>query len=976
MNTLSRRGFFLQLLIVFSIPLLYAPQASSQSCDSVRAVFSAAPGCLDVEVANRNGQKKEIRTITLSLASSGLEWVDRLRVPDPWTARLVTPSVLEIDASSKPLRAGEKVTLTTLCLNMLCQQPSNVELQWEVQHVGGGNCNGTEIIACTPLIRLDSISGRPSGSYCYDFRLWNRNSIAFPLSGLQVQVLTQAVTIVGTAPSDWTVKNNNPQTVSFATTTDLIVHNDSRRGFSVCPLAFPDTLKQMRFLWKSLSDGRIITIDTISMVVVDDVRCDSVHVVSAAAQVDECCWELDLFNMHKPATGITSLELSLPDFDTRFQLGASGPWPVSATETKRIAFDGSGAPLIPGALLRGFSFCIANNSPSDSVRLEWSTYLDGSFICSEIVYLPCASLVKPRCDTLLRSRVGRSEYNIGFANIHRPPGTINGFRVSVLSGGHTIASATPPKDWRIVNSGQKTATFDTPSLAVLPGKKLDGFIIRFDPPQKRDSVLLQWCVLQDGRQGCCDTVRLPIAPAVQSCDSLRIERNGIDGCEYNLSVTNTHQPATPVQRIVLRMQSPWGGFSAGPAAPAGWKFEQNTPSAIELRSTGTGLLPGESMPEGLALTITSDGSDTLVTMEWCTEDADGTICCAAKTLACVVPQVCDSLSVRAQSDCSFDMRVTNRHTPGAPLRSFTVISRTPGASLVPLSELSSWRPILSVNADTLTYLALGPPVPSGEDTPWLRVGFTLADPGDSIFMNWVSADTAGWNCEQPGRVLSCVPAGCDSIDVLADPVSPCCFSFVVRNMAGGELDGFRLEILDQGVVYYESTVLSPAGWEFSGDSTTLNWAGLSNSIPPGQALGGFTVCFDNDGRGNDDFRFAWQTGAANNFRCSDTVRIACDRTLGIERIGSATPAVFALSQNYPNPCSDRTSVNIDVPRQEQIRIDIVDAAGRLRIRVLDAHLDAGTHAVSFDMSSLPPGAYFCRLHTASFTTARLVTVLR
>jgi hypothetical protein len=160
------------------------------------------------------------------------------------------------------------------------------------------------------------------------------------------------------------------------------------------------------------------------------------------------------------------------------------------------------------------------------------------------------------------------------------------------------------------------------------------------------------------------------------------------------------------------------------------------------------------------------------------------------------------------------------------------------------------------------------------------------------------------------------------------------------------------------------------------DSSTLSWNTVSNTLLPGLALGGFFACFDHDARENTDFRFEWSTSTANNVHCSDTVRIACDRTLGVQRIGTPTPQKFALSKNLPNPCGDITTVRLSLPRQEQVTLEIIDASGRVRMRVLETHLDAGVHAVRFDISSLPAGGYFCRLRSPGMSTSRMITVVR
>lgn len=78
------------------------------------------------------------------------------------------------------------------------------------------------------------------------------------------------------------------------------------------------------------------------------------------------------------------------------------------------------------------------------------------------------------------------------------------------------------------------------------------------------------------------------------------------------------------------------------------------------------------------------------------------------------------------------------------------------------------------------------------------------------------------------------------------------------------------------------------------------------------------------------------------------------------------PRAFALSQNHPNPCTELTAINYQLPKPSQTSLRVYDMTGRL-VRVLaDEKKKAGYYSVRWDGRSssgdeLASGVYFYRL---------------
>jgi hypothetical protein len=98
-------------------------------------------------------------------------------------------------------------------------------------------------------------------------------------------------------------------------------------------------------------------------------------------------------------------------------------------------------------------------------------------------------------------------------------------------------------------------------------------------------------------------------------------------------------------------------------------------------------------------------------------------------------------------------------------------------------------------------------------------------------------------------------------------------------------------------------------------------------------------------------------------------------------VGGATPsAAFAVSNARPNPFSEETSVEINLRRESDVEVTIVDVEGR-RVRDVTLHdVPAGIREVDLDSHDdhgrrLSAGVYFCEVTVAGATkTQKLVLV--
>ncbi len=80
---------------------------------------------------------------------------------------------------------------------------------------------------------------------------------------------------------------------------------------------------------------------------------------------------------------------------------------------------------------------------------------------------------------------------------------------------------------------------------------------------------------------------------------------------------------------------------------------------------------------------------------------------------------------------------------------------------------------------------------------------------------------------------------------------------------------------------------------------------------------------------------------------------------------SGIPNEFSLSQNYPNPFNPTTMIKFSLPERAYTDLTVFDVRGRKVKTLVNAELQAGHYAVTFDASRLSNGVYFYRIEAES-----------
>ncbi|NOY07073.1 MAG: T9SS type A sorting domain-containing protein [Chlorobi bacterium] len=90
----------------------------------------------------------------------------------------------------------------------------------------------------------------------------------------------------------------------------------------------------------------------------------------------------------------------------------------------------------------------------------------------------------------------------------------------------------------------------------------------------------------------------------------------------------------------------------------------------------------------------------------------------------------------------------------------------------------------------------------------------------------------------------------------------------------------------------------------------------------------------------------------------------------------ATPGIFALEQNFPNPFNPSTNIRFSIPRRSFVSLKIYNSLGTIVLHPVKEYRDAGTYDVFIDASTLPSGIYYYTLTDGSNTTTKTMVLMK
>ncbi len=99
-------------------------------------------------------------------------------------------------------------------------------------------------------------------------------------------------------------------------------------------------------------------------------------------------------------------------------------------------------------------------------------------------------------------------------------------------------------------------------------------------------------------------------------------------------------------------------------------------------------------------------------------------------------------------------------------------------------------------------------------------------------------------------------------------------------------------------------------------------------------------------------------------------------TVAKQNSSEPLPTEFVLQQNYPNPFNPTTLIRFGLPREAEVKLEVLNLNGQLVATLLNEHKAAGYHEVLFDAGHLPSGNYFTVLRAGEVKLVRRILLMK
>jgi YVTN family beta-propeller protein len=105
------------------------------------------------------------------------------------------------------------------------------------------------------------------------------------------------------------------------------------------------------------------------------------------------------------------------------------------------------------------------------------------------------------------------------------------------------------------------------------------------------------------------------------------------------------------------------------------------------------------------------------------------------------------------------------------------------------------------------------------------------------------------------------------------------------------------------------------------------------------------------------------------------------QTSGKRQITNTAPTVFGLSQCYPNPCKQKTSINYQIPKAGNVGLKVYNTLGQVVKTLVNENQQPGYYTINWDgrdesNRQAATGVYFYRLASGEYKNTKKIVLLR
>ena len=96
----------------------------------------------------------------------------------------------------------------------------------------------------------------------------------------------------------------------------------------------------------------------------------------------------------------------------------------------------------------------------------------------------------------------------------------------------------------------------------------------------------------------------------------------------------------------------------------------------------------------------------------------------------------------------------------------------------------------------------------------------------------------------------------------------------------------------------------------------------------------------------------------------------------IVQVSTNLISTFELKQNYPNPFNPSTQISFSLAQNGFVTLSVFNLLGQEVKNLVNNSMEAGSHSISFDASSLQSGVYIYKLTSSGSTLTRKMMLLK
>ena len=364
-------------------------------------------------------------------------------------------------------------------------------------------------------------------------------------------------------------------------------------------------------------------------------------------------------------------------------------------------------------------------------------------------------------------------------------------------------------------------------------------------------------------------------------DVVKFTEQDPDACCFTFSLSNEHEPESPITRIRLSTITP--GISLRPGQDNPWPIAVEEDTMLVLGEEGNELEANDILEDFSVCFDRSSSAPTRFTIVWRTEYIDEVLSRDTVVLECnPLQNFCDSVSVAAwesanplPGSCCYEFTLHNVNIDSSAIDGFELVLFDPDVRIVG-TPTGPWR-IADQTERRVTFRFTPDSLPAGQSMGGFRLCVRADNPSAGpVSFIWRTLFGELLICE--GLVTaSCEPyeaRQCDSL--MLEKTDDCSYDFGFRNthVPQSAVNGFRMEVLTPDARV--DSVQSAGGWSIAAQSDRgVTFASdAPGGVAAGDSLAGFHVRFRPSASGS--FYVAWHTLLDDSTVCADTIMLQCE----------------------------------------------------------------------------------------------------